>query len=333
MRGGRDVRHAMAMLIPEAADADPELDEDVRTFYRYHSTLLEPWDGPAGVVFTDGRVVGAALDRNGLRPLRYAVADDRLVTCASEAGALSLPEGARIRRGRLGPGDMLVVDPALGIEDDHDDQATALSQAAVRALATRKRPRARPRRTGGTADGQPDPSPGGCGLHPRGHLPPPPSVGGHRSRADLVDGRRHRTAPAGRSCASGHVLSAPALRAGHEPGRSTICGSDRVMSLRTFLGARVPLAGEHPRAARLLELESFFLFPGAVDESWPRLDLSFDPSEGLRRGCERLAAVGRRRDPRSREQRDRRSRRCSRSEPFTSGSSRRVVGLARRSSW
>jgi glutamate synthase domain-containing protein 1 len=91
VREGRDVRHAMAMLIPEAADADPELDEDVRTFYRYHSTLLEPWDGPAGVVFTDGRVVGAALDRNGLRPLRYAVADDRLVACASEAGALTLP--------------------------------------------------------------------------------------------------------------------------------------------------------------------------------------------------------------------------------------------------
>src|SRR5262249_46923817 len=92
--------------------------EDVRAFYRYHATLLEPWDGPAGVVFTDGRVVGAALDRNGLRPLRYAVADDRLVACASEAGALPLPDGARIRRGRLGPGQMLVVDPALGIEEN-----------------------------------------------------------------------------------------------------------------------------------------------------------------------------------------------------------------------
>jgi len=111
LRGGRDVRHAAAMLIPEAVDADPELDEDVRTFYRYHSTLIEPWDGPAGVVFTDGRVVGATLDRNGLRPLRYAVADDRFVACASEAGALSLTSNARIRRGRLGPGEMLVVDP------------------------------------------------------------------------------------------------------------------------------------------------------------------------------------------------------------------------------
>src|SRR5205807_8533746 len=114
---GRDVRHAAAILLPAAWEADPALAGSVRDFYRYHATLLEPWDGPAGVVFPDGRVVGATLDRNGLRPLRYAVADDRLVACASEAGALPLPEGVRIRRGRLGPGQMLVVDPALGLEE------------------------------------------------------------------------------------------------------------------------------------------------------------------------------------------------------------------------
>ena len=133
VRGGRDIRHAAAMLIPEAIDADPKLDPDLRTFYRYHSTLLEPWDGPAGVVFTDGRVVGATLDRNGLRPLRYAVADERLVACASEAGALTLPESARIRRGRLGPGQMLVVDPAVGIEENR----------AVKKRLARRRPYAR----------------------------------------------------------------------------------------------------------------------------------------------------------------------------------------------
>src|SRR5437588_2771666 len=119
VRDGRDVRHAMAMLIPDAHEADPELDEDVRAFYRYHATLLEPWDGPAAVVFTDGRVVGAALDRNGLRPLRYAVTDEGLVACASEAGAVPLPPGSRVRRGKLGPGELLVVDPSgPGLEED-----------------------------------------------------------------------------------------------------------------------------------------------------------------------------------------------------------------------
>ena len=137
VRDGRDVRHAAAMLIPEAIDADPELDGSVRNFYRYHSTLLEPWDGPAGVVFTDGRVVGANLDRNGLRPLRYAVADGRFVACASEAGALPLPEGARIRRGRLGPGEMLVVDPAVGIEENTAVKQRAVPPAPVHALAAR----------------------------------------------------------------------------------------------------------------------------------------------------------------------------------------------------
>ena len=81
-----------------------ELDPEVRAFHRYHAGLIEPWDGPAGVVFTDGRVVGAALDRNGLRPLRYAITDDGLVACASEAGAIPLPHDARVRRGKLGPG-------------------------------------------------------------------------------------------------------------------------------------------------------------------------------------------------------------------------------------
>src|ERR671935_1978029 len=134
VRDGRDVRHALAMLIPEAYDADPELDEDVRAFYRYHVTLLEPWDGPAAVVFTDGRVVGAALDRNGLRPLRYAVTDGGLVACASEAGALPLPAGGRIRRGKLGPGELLVVDPSgPGLEDD----------GAVKRRLARRRPYAR----------------------------------------------------------------------------------------------------------------------------------------------------------------------------------------------
>jgi glutamate synthase (ferredoxin) len=111
VRGGRDVSHAMAMLVPQAWEHDGGLDPAVRDFYRYHATLMEPWDGPAGLVFTDGLRVGAALDRNGLRPLRYAVCEDGLVACASEAGAVDLSGHGNVRRARLGPSQMLCVGP------------------------------------------------------------------------------------------------------------------------------------------------------------------------------------------------------------------------------
>src|SRR6266540_3738134 len=115
VRGGRDIRHALAMLVPAAAERDPEASRELRDFYRYHACLTEPWDGPAGLVFTDGRVVGAALDRNGLRPLRYEVCEDGLVVCASEVGAIDLAGHGAVRRGRLGPGQMLCVDPSAGV--------------------------------------------------------------------------------------------------------------------------------------------------------------------------------------------------------------------------
>jgi glutamate synthase (ferredoxin) len=118
VRYGRDVRHALTMLVPEAWDGNPELDPKLRDYYRYHSLLVEPWDGPAGLVFTDGSVVGAALDRNGLRPLRYAACSDGLVVCASEAGAVDLSGRGSVRRGRLGPGEMIAVDPVRGFEEN-----------------------------------------------------------------------------------------------------------------------------------------------------------------------------------------------------------------------
>jgi glutamate synthase (ferredoxin) len=118
VRYGRDVRHALTMLVPEAWDGNPELDPKLRDYYRYHSLLVEPWDGPAGLVFTDGSVVGAALDRNGLRPLRYAACSDGLVVCASEAGAVDLSGRGSVRRGRLGPGQMIAVDPVRGFEEN-----------------------------------------------------------------------------------------------------------------------------------------------------------------------------------------------------------------------
>ncbi|MGH9738473.1 MAG: glutamate synthase large subunit [Candidatus Acidiferrales bacterium] len=107
---GRSLPHVMSMLIPEAWDHDPTMPENVKAFYEYHASLMEPWDGPAAVAFTDGRVIGAKLDRNGLRPGRYLVTNDGLVVMASEAGVLPIkPETVRIK-GRLAPGRMLLVD-------------------------------------------------------------------------------------------------------------------------------------------------------------------------------------------------------------------------------
>jgi glutamate synthase domain-containing protein 1 len=91
VRGGRSLPHAVAMLVPEAWEGNPHMDLDRRGFCEYHSTMMEPWDGPALVAFTDGRVIGGTLDRNGLRPARYVVTDDDLVVLASEAGALEIP--------------------------------------------------------------------------------------------------------------------------------------------------------------------------------------------------------------------------------------------------
>ena len=104
VRGGYSLTHAMMMLIPEAWAGNPLMDEDRRVFYEYHAALMEPWDGPAAICFTDGRQIGATLDRNGLRPARYLVTDDDLVVLASESGVLPIPEEKIIDKWRLQPG-------------------------------------------------------------------------------------------------------------------------------------------------------------------------------------------------------------------------------------
>jgi glutamate synthase (ferredoxin) len=118
VRRGRDVHEAVGMLVPPAWQNDPRLDPAVHDLHRYGALLVEPWDGPAALVYSDGRTCGAALDRNGLRPLRVAVTSDGIVACASEAGAIPLPEGVDVRRGRLGPGQQLAVDPEGGLRLD-----------------------------------------------------------------------------------------------------------------------------------------------------------------------------------------------------------------------
>ncbi|MGE4331309.1 glutamate synthase central domain-containing protein, partial [Diaphorobacter sp.] len=117
---GYPISQAVMMMIPEPWEQHESMDERRRAFYEYHAAMLEPWDGPASIVFTDGRQIGATLDRNGLRPSRYVVTDDDLVILASEAGVLPVPDGKIVRKWRLQPGKMLLIDLEQGrlIEDD-----------------------------------------------------------------------------------------------------------------------------------------------------------------------------------------------------------------------
>jgi len=118
--GGRSLPHAMLMMIPEAWENHSTMPQELKDFYSYHSTLMEPWDGPACVTFTDGKQVGAVLDRNGLRPSRFWVTSDGLVVLSSEVGVLDFPPEKIVRKGRLQPGKMFLVDIEEGriIEDD-----------------------------------------------------------------------------------------------------------------------------------------------------------------------------------------------------------------------
>src|ERR1700761_213454 len=118
--GGRSLPHAVLMMIPEPWENHEEMTPERRAFYRYHAALMEPWDGPALIAFTDGSVIGAVLDRNGLRPGRYWVTSDGLVVLASEVGVLDIDPGTVIRKGRLQPGRVFLADTASGrlVEDE-----------------------------------------------------------------------------------------------------------------------------------------------------------------------------------------------------------------------
>ena len=128
--GGYSLAHAMMLLIPEAWSRNPLMDESRKDFYEYYAALMEPWDGPAAVAFTDGRQIGATLDRNGLRPARYIVTDDDLVVMASECGVLNeIPESKIVKKWRLQPGKMLLIDTEEGRIIDDDELKNTLSSA------------------------------------------------------------------------------------------------------------------------------------------------------------------------------------------------------------
>ncbi len=288
VQGGREIDHALAMLIPEAWGASIGLDPDVRDFYRYHSGLCEPWDGPAALVFTDGRVVGATLDRNGLRPMRYAVGGD-IVVCASEAGVMDLPEGP-VRRGKLGPAQMIVVGPDRGLEEDTAIKHRLAARAPYGEWLERNLVQ--------MSCGEPVPV-------PEVDLTPRQAAFGYTQedlRAILRPIGSHAHEP---TSSMGDDTALPPLAGRARPlysffrqrfAQVTNPPIDHlrerfVFSLRTLLGDRSPILYEGPEAAGGLELDSFFLYPSAVEElDAVRLDATFAPDEGLESALDRLVA-------------------------------------------
>jgi len=298
-RAGRDIRHSMAMVMPSAWENVADMDPAVRGFYRYHSALMEPWDGPAGVVFTDGIGVGARLDRNGLRPLRYQVCEDGFVAVCSEVGAIDVSGHGQVQRGRLGPGQMLFVDPTRGVLEERACQERIAAAAPYARWAD---------------DGFYRLDAGLPTLEVPDDLAPRQAMNGFTKeelsmvlRPMAADAREPtfsmgddsplpNLAPRPRSVS--HFLRqrfAQVTNPPIDPLRERL-----VMSLRTLIGPRAPLLSESDEAARLITLPSFFLYPAGVDNlaltdraPWPviPLDVTFPVAEGpdgLRNAIARL---------------------------------------------
>ena len=219
--GGRSLPHAVLMMIPEAWENKDDLSVEWRAFYQFHACLMEPWDGPAAVAFTDGTVIGAQLDRNGFRPLRYWVTDEDLVVLASEVGVLEVPASRVVLRGRIQPGRMFLVDTAAGrvVDDDEIKDGLAAEHPysdwlvagridldalpARRALTPQySRLVSFQRQFGYTEE--------------EIRLVMEPMVR-NGCRADRLDGRRHAPRGAVAPAAASLRLLPPALRPGHQP--------------------------------------------------------------------------------------------------------------------
>ncbi|HVE45427.1 MAG TPA: glutamate synthase large subunit [Acidimicrobiales bacterium] len=301
VRGGRDIRHAVSMLVPEAWEGARDLDPAVQGFFRYHACLVEPWDGPAGLIFTDGLGVGAALDRNGLRPLRYAICDDGLVVCCSEAGAVDVSGHGSVRRGRLGPGEMLFVDPSRGVILDRECKERLAAGGPYSRWAAdglRKVSNGRPV--------QEPPEPDELARRQAAHgytteelrMVLKPMTTDAKEPVFSMGDDTPLPLMADRPRPIHHYLKQRFAQVTNPP--IDHLRERLVMSLRTLIGPRRPLLSETPEAARLISLNSFFLYPSAIDVladaehgdfGSARLDASFpvgDGAGGLEAGLTRL---------------------------------------------
>ncbi|MCC5954448.1 MAG: glutamate synthase subunit alpha [Acidimicrobiia bacterium] len=265
VRAGRSPAHALAMLIPEAWEAARDMSPAVRGFYEYHSALSEPWDGPAGVVFTDGIGVGATLDRNGLRPLRWSVAADGMVMCASEVGAVDLSGRGTVRRGRLGPGQMLWVSPDEGL----------LTDAELKGRLAAQQPYARWAAEGfyrldGTEPLSETPddllrrqAAHGYTKEELAMILKPMAEDAKEPTFSMGDDSP-LPPMAGRARPVHHYLRQRFAQVTNPP--IDPLRERRVMSTRMLLGPRHRLLSEQAEAARLLELDSFLVYPPTVAE-------------------------------------------------------------------
>ena len=219
---GRSLPQAMSMLIPEPWQNHESMSDDLKAYYEYQSCLLEPWDGPASMAFTDGTLMGAVLDRNGLRPSRYWVTKGGLVVMASEAGVLEIPPEEVESKGRLRPGRMFLVDTAQGriIADDEIKQALAARrpyrQWLDENLVTLAELPAGGRRVNGHAGRAAAEAAAHVRLHARRLADPDGADGHRRPGSDRLDGQRHAAGRALRSPAAALQLFQAAVRAGHQ---------------------------------------------------------------------------------------------------------------------
>ena len=230
-----------------------------RAFYRYHSSLMEPWDGPASIAFTDGTVIGAVLDRNGLRPSRYWVTDDDRVIMASEAGVVDVDPARVVKKGRLQPGRMFLVDTAQGPHRRRrGDQGRARRRAPVRRVA-RAGPRA-PRRPARPRARRLQPRVGACAARRRSATRTRSSscssspMARTGAEAHRLDGHRHADRGALRPAAPAVRLLPAAVRAGHEPAaRRDPRGAGHVAVVRRS-APRATCSTPRPESCRQIEL-------------------------------------------------------------------------------
>jgi len=289
VRGGRDVRHALAMLVPPAWQAEPSLSDAERDFFRFHAGLTEPWDGPAGLVFSDGQVVGAAADRNGLRPLRTAICESGLVVCASEAGVVDLSGEGHVTRGRVGPGQLLIVAPGRGVESDGEIKRRLAAQ----------RPYGEWLRRGRSSHyvGTPLAEAGGDLIrrqalfgYTREELAKiirPIAASGHEPISSMGDDTAipPLADPARTFYGFFRQRFAQVTNPPIDPLRERL-----VMSLTMVLGARAPFDSRDYEVAHGISVPSFFLYPDALEALKPiRLDATFTREETLAQACERLS--------------------------------------------